>query len=125
MNVLFIGFGSIAQKHKSALLQLYPDVRMYALRSSKDAALIPGVNSIYEWLELPAKIDFAIISTPTFLHLQPLDVLLKNKIPVMLEKPIADSLDGLNIFAERIATEHAFVYIACNLRFLPVLQFLK
>ena len=125
MTVLFIGFGSIAQKHKSALLRLYPEATLYALRSKKNASLIPGVTNIYEWSALSAHIDFAIIATPTFLHTESLNILLKKKIPVMLEKPIAASLNGLNTFSARINAEHAFVYIACNLRFSPVLQFLK
>jgi predicted dehydrogenase len=125
MTVLIIGYGAIAQKHVKALWRLYPEARVYALRSVKDASLIPGVNSIYEWSALPARIDFALISTPTFLHLESLDILLTKKIPVVLEKPISNSLDSLTSFSERIIREQAFVYIACNLRFLPSLQFLK
>jgi len=125
MTVLFIGFGSIAQKHKNALLQLYPEAALFALRSKKDASSISGVTNIYEWSALPSHVDFAVVATPTFLHMESLNILLRKKIPVMLEKPIAASLDGLDAFSERINAEHAFVYIACNLRFLPVLQFLK
>jgi predicted dehydrogenase len=125
MTVLFIGFGSIAQKHKKALLRLYPDAAIYALRSKKDAPSIPGVNNTYEWSALPARIDFAVIATPTFLHLESLNILIEKKIPVLLEKPIADSLNGLDQLSKKIIAENAFVYIACNLRFLPVLQFLK
>jgi len=125
MTALFIGFGSIARKHAGSLMNIYPDAVMYALRSKRDAPAIPGVTSIYEWSDLPLHIDFAVIATPTFLHTTALKILLGKKIPVMLEKPIADSLDGLDMISEQIIAENAFVYIACNLRFLPVLQFLK
>jgi len=125
MTVLFIGFGSIAQKHKAALLSLYPNVVLYALRSKKDAPLIPGIISLYDWSELRVHVDFAIVCNPTFLHTSILETLLDKKIPLMLEKPIADSLTGLHSLSKRIKEENAFVYIACNLRFLPVLQFLQ
>ena len=87
--------------------------------------LIPGVINLYDWLEVPPDVDFAIITTPTFLHKEALNILLIKNISVVIEKPIADTLDELDFFAERIKSQHAFVYIACNLRFLPVLQFLK
>jgi len=58
MTVLFIGFGSIAQKHKAALLSLYPNVVLYALRSKKDAPLIPGIISLYDWSELRVHVYF-------------------------------------------------------------------
>lgn len=125
MNVLFIGLGSIAQKHIKALLQLHPHCTIYALRSESNASVIKDVINLYNWNELPANVDFAVIANPTFLHAATLKVLLQKKIPVFLEKPIADKLEDLDIIDESITAQNAFVYIACNLRFLPVLQFIK
>lgn len=125
MIVLFIGFGSIAQKHKVAILSIEPDAQIYALRSNQNAQQIPGVISIYDWSELPVTVDFAIVATPTFLHKEALEMLLQKNIPTVIEKPIANTLDGLDALAKQIQLKHAFAYVACNLRFLPVLKFLK
>ncbi len=50
MIVLIIGYGSIAKKHKAALDSLYPDARVFALRSGTKAgsAEIEGVQSIFD-----------------------------------------------------------------------------
>jgi predicted dehydrogenase len=124
MNVLFIGYGSIAAKHKQALDNLYPDATSYALRSNTAAAPIDDITSIYSWDELPGQIDFAIVSTPTFRHTEFVKTLTEKGIPVFLEKPVADILDGLDELNEQISEQQLPTYVACNLRFLPVLQFL-
>lgn len=125
MIVLFIGFGSIAQQHKAAIWSIEPGAIIYALRSKKDSPLIPGVVSLYDWSEVPTNVDFAIIATPTFLHKEALEILLHKNIPTVIEKPIANTLDGLDSLAKQIRIKQAFVYVACNLRFLPSLRFLK
>src|SRR4051794_31015269 len=125
MTVLFVGFGSVAQKHKHALLNVEPGAIIYALRSKKESSIIPSVINLYEWSEIPSGIDFAIITTPTFLHAEALGKLLYKNIPVAIEKPIAHNLDGLDSLAARINAQQAFVYVTCNLRFLSALKFLK
>ncbi|GAA3925360.1 gfo/Idh/MocA family oxidoreductase [Chitinophaga oryziterrae] len=124
MNVLFIGYGSIAAKHKQALDNLYPDAICYALRSHAGSAPVAGVVNIYGWEELAEKVDFAIVSTPTFRHTEYVKILTEKGIPVFLEKPIASVLDDLDILDQQISQWKLPTYVACNLRFLPVLQFL-
>ncbi|MDP1689373.1 MAG: Gfo/Idh/MocA family oxidoreductase [bacterium] len=125
MNVLFIGFGSIAKKHHAALLDLYPDVKCFALRSQANAAAVPDLVNLYNWSELPSSIDFAIVSSPTYKHTADVKELIDRRIPIFLEKPISHRLDGLDELNEQIKKNTIPTYIACNLRFLPVLQFLR
>lgn len=124
MNILFIGYGSIAKKHKLAIDQLYPSAVCVALRSGRDAAEIEGVRSIFAWDELTVKPDFAIVSTPTFRHTEDVKILVEKNIPVFLEKPVSHILDGLDELTAEIKQQQLATYVACNLRFLPVLQFL-
>ncbi|WP_423736758.1 Gfo/Idh/MocA family protein [Chitinophaga caseinilytica] len=124
MKVLFVGFGSIAQKHKNAMDVSFPGTQYFALRSSQASKAIDGVESLFSWDEIPAGIDFAIVSNPTAHHTEAMHELVDRGIPVMIEKPVSDRLDGLEELASKIRSKQLPVYVACNLRFAPVLQFL-
>lgn len=125
MNVLFIGLGSIARKHIKALNSLGESVNLYALRSGTNNNSIEGVQDIYSWNEVPVEISFAVVSSPTHQHLTALQECVKRNVPVFIEKPISDSLDGLEALAASMKERNLVSYVACNLRFLPVLIFLK
>ena len=53
MNVLIVGYGSIAQKHVNALRSLKIKPKIWALRSDNLAKDIYGVNSIYKYEDIP------------------------------------------------------------------------
>jgi predicted dehydrogenase len=125
MRVLFIGFGSIAKKHYQALKKLKPDAIVYALKSSSRPSEETDIKDIYNWEEVPSDITFAIISNPTFKHTEALTELVNRNIPVFIEKPISDILEGLDEIEKQIQDQKLITYVACNLRFLPALQYLK
>lgn len=125
MNVLIIGLGSIAHKHIQALQQIQPDVRIFALRSSANAECVKGVENILSIEKLAHQPDFAIISTPTYLHLESINQCMKLGIPLMIEKPLLHELQPALNFEPVLATQNITTYIACNLRFHPLIVFLK
>lgn len=120
MKILFIGLGSIAKKHITAINKLLPSPTIYALRSSIKSNTVEGVTNISSLKDVD-KIDFAIISTPTFLHKESIQQALSLNCPLFIEKPLYHTLDIIN------EIEHVNVlnYCACNLRFLDSLIFLK
>jgi len=124
MKVLFVGFGSIASKHYQALIKLFPFAEYYALRSQVNANKITGIINVFSWQEVPIDLTFAIISTPTFRHTADIRNLVNLKIPFFIEKPISDKLDYLDQLRDEINECKLETYVACNLRFLPALQFL-
>lgn len=125
MKVLIIGLGSIAQKHILAIRNQYVDVTFYALRSSKDAAEEENIINLFDVDELKAfKFDFAIISNPTSLHHKAIETLIPYNIPLFIEKPIFDTLEIGNLFAE-LEQKEIITYVACNLRFLGCISFLR
>jgi predicted dehydrogenase len=125
MKVLFVGFGSIAGKHHEALRKLKPDAIIYALKSGTQPSEVSDIIDIFNWNEVPSDITFAIISNPTFKHTEALTELVRRSIPVFIEKPLSDTLEGLEVIEKQIREQKLITYVACNLRFLPVLQFLK
>ena len=82
MNVLIVGLGSIAKKHISAIKIIRPKAQFYALRFSLDANRIEGIQNIFSVSELNTiKVDFAIVSNPTFAHRETIKSLIPFNIP--------------------------------------------
>jgi predicted dehydrogenase len=125
MKVLIVGLGSIGQKHIKALRQIHPDVEIFALRSSKLGAAVNGVCSIYAWEEAPKDLKFVIISNPTSEHKNTICHAVNLGIPIFLEKPPFMSLDGINEILLLVDQNGIPTYTAFNLRFYPVIQWLK
>ncbi len=125
MNILIIGLGSIAHKHIHALKQIVPDAKIFALRSATSANMVEGVENIFTLNQIEQRPDFAIIATPTCLHLESIKQCLKLGIPMMIEKPLLHELQPALDFEEELADKNLITYVACNLRFHPMIAFLK
>jgi predicted dehydrogenase len=123
MRVLIIGLGSIGRKHVIALNQLDPNIEIYALRSRASLDTYLNVINIYEINEIN-EISFAIISNPTSEHKKTIEMLIGYNIPMFIEKPICSDLDIEDLISI-IETKKIQTYIACNLRFLDCIKFVK
>jgi len=125
MNVLIVGLGSIAIKHIMAIRQIMKNAIVYALRSTVEAAEMDGVINLYSIDEANMiKFDFAIISNPTSEHKKTIDALLVLKCPLFIEKPVSDTIKIQDTMDE-IQRLGILTYIACNLRFLDSLKYVK
>lgn len=125
MKVLIIGLGSIAKKHISSLMELIPDVKIYAFRSVKNSANVLNVTNIYDFNDAPNDVDFIIISNPTSLHANAIEQILNFNAPIFIEKPIFDKIETNSSLVNLIQEKKLKTYIACNLRFHPAIVFLK
>lgn len=125
MNILIVGLGSIAKKHISAINKIRPHARVYAVRSDKNAANVPGVHSIYSLDEVDFKPDFIIISNPTLFHEEYIKRCLKFRSPLFIEKPALLDLTNASVIVEEVRKSNVITYIGCNMRFHPALKFLR
>jgi predicted dehydrogenase len=126
MKVLIIGLGSIARKHIAALRQINADVEIFALRSSPVSSHMDGVINRYDIKTIsPHDFDFAIISNPTSAHVEIITHLLPFQKPLFIEKPLAHTLSGLENVINISKELNITTYMACNMRFLDCLQFIK
>ena len=124
MNILIVGLGSIAQKHISAIRNIIYEPNIIALRSKGNSNLLPGIKNIYSIDELDAKPDFIIISNPTSLHAETIKNTLSIGCPLFIEKPVLKDLNDFEILNNSIHEKNILTYVACNLRFHPVIQYL-
>lgn len=125
MNVLIIGLGSIARKHVFALRQIDEEFQIYALRSELGSSPVDGVTNIYSLNELTGiNVDFVIISNPTSAHIPAIHTALSFYCPLFIEKPLYHTLE-IEETLNRIKELGIVTYVACNLRFLKCLDFVK
>lgn len=125
MKVLIHGLGSIATKHIDVLKELDPEITFFALRSGLTDKTVNGITSIYSLSELNDEVDFVIISNPTALHYESVLMLKSLSVPLFIEKPVLKSMDGAVDLCNELEKAKIKTYIACNLRFHPVIQFIK
>lgn len=111
MNILIIGLGSIGQRHLRNLSKLKFPKKIFVLRKKFQTPTLDNnlriikqnikikhnltyISSLKNISKL--KIDFAIICTPTSQHIEQSIELLKNKINILVEKPIGSNLKKIN-----------------------------
>jgi len=127
MQILIVGLGSIAKKHIDAIRKLNPNVKIYALRRNNSSSSEQHVQSIYNITELENEtLDFAIISNPTAAHLDTIQELSHLSVPLFIEKPLFSeiSTESENL-VNFIDNSNILTYVACNLRFLNCLIYLR
>lgn len=125
MKILIIGLGSIAKKHIASIRIYEPNADIYALRSNKTAVSYENVKDWYDWdTALSIQYDFIIISNPTANHRNTIERLKSLNTPLFIEKPLFDSLKGLELVKE-LQENNVPTYVACNLRFLDVIKDLR
>jgi predicted dehydrogenase len=124
MKVLVIGLGSIAEKHIRALKNIDPLAEIFALRS-RSTDFKEGVINIYELNNAPSDIDFIIISNPTNCHATTIEKVLGLQKPLFIEKPVLHSLEKTQALGEKIRQSQLLTYIGCNMRFHPLIGYLK
>lgn len=123
MEILIVGLGSIAKRHINAIWEINSKAQIYALRSSEKASVINGVTNLFKIEDLlNYTFDFCIISSPTAIHEQHIKILEKLKIPLFIEKPLSHQLSVSHLVDE---LKDRKTYIACNLRFLDSIVYVK
>lgn len=126
MKVLIVGYGSIAKKHGKALWQIEPAAQIVALRHSHEAAPIDAVLSVYDMQEAAERgpYDFVIISNPTFKHAEAIAMTVPLNCPLFIEKPLFHEATT-GALLNSVADKKTATYVACNLRFLDCLNYVK
>lgn len=125
MNIIIVGLGSIARKHIEAIKFLNINATIYALRSTKNVDDEKGIINVFSLDNLAFTFDFAIISNPTYLHFEYIQLLAEKNIPLFIEKPALHSLEKSVELISLIESKKLMTYVACNLRFHPCVLYIK
>ena len=139
MKALFIGLGSIGQRHLRNLFRLEPAAEVSALRHSRTVPVLSDTNQVvlganiadhygvteFDSLEvsLKARPDLIFITNPSNLHCEVAAQALETEAFIFIEKPLSNDWKGVE---ELAAKEHASgkqrIAVGYQFRFHPALR---
>jgi predicted dehydrogenase len=142
VRALVVGLGSIGQRHARNLRSLLgDDLVLSALRTRRRPGVVTNALANQGdgdpeqdcdggvFTELPAALrarpDVVFVCNPTSLHVEVARAAVDAGADVFLEKPVSDSLDGVDALAATARARGAVVAVGCQLRFHPALQRLR
>lgn len=116
LKVLIIGYGSIGQKHAKILSNLENlDICIFTKQNNIPFKKIKKNNEIISYNP-----DYIVLASITILHFKYLKFLEKNlkKKIILVEKPLFEKIRLLKL-------KNNYYYVGYNLRFHPIIKFLK
>lgn len=143
MNALFLGLGSIGQRHLRNLSKIDNKIKFFAVRkkyftpnlNKKNQAVKTDIKKKYKIIYFKSleelyssqiKIDLAFICTPSIYHVDEAISLIKRNINVFIEKPLGSSLKNIskltNLIKSKKNIKHMMGY---QLKFNPIILKLK
>ena len=123
MKVLVVGVGSIGRRHAANLRALGvgsvsvtdPDAaRLGHVARELGLRAVPHLAA-----GLDGGPDAVVVCAPTHRHLEIAEAAVEAGAHVLVEKPLAHSLEGVDRLAEAAARRRRGIYVGCNMRFHP------
>ena len=102
-NVAVIGLGNIATRHRKNIRALFPQAKIYAVPSS--GRLVTETISDCDEIatdinQLSDCVDMVIVASPAPFHARHAVSFIEAGVPVLIEKPVAASLeDGMKLLS--------------------------
>lgn len=122
-SYLVVGSGSIARRHIANIKALFSQATVGCVSASgRELSLEEvGADIVYASIEeaLSAEPMLAIIASPAPLHVDQAATFLRTGIPVLIEKPLSDSLESFARAGEVLLANSTKIEVAYNLRFMP------
>jgi len=142
MKVLFCGLGSIGQRHLRNLRALCGDqIEILAWRQrgggpvlNADMTVRPGADlestyGLKSFTDLDAALSekpvAAFITNPNSLHISTALAAARAGCHLFIEKPVSDSLEGMDELAQEVDRQRLVVFVAYQFRFHPGLRRVK
>ncbi|TDB63462.1 Gfo/Idh/MocA family protein [Arundinibacter roseus] len=126
--VVVFGAGSIGERHLGILQKLgYSNLWVYRQRALPLRIIDSQHIQVFTDLDLLDKINpqAAIICTPTAQHLVQTKLCLEKQIPVLVEKPLSHTTEGINELKDIVRSNQAYIQVAYMLRYHPFFQKIK
>lgn len=124
-KIIFFGLGSIGLR-LARLIRDNFDCKLFAYRSSRGTPNEFGVDEIYEPRDVE-KIspDIAFITNPTFFHMETSIFMASKGIDFFIEKPLSHDKKHWKILLKIIKEQGIVAAVGCQMRFDPMIRFLK
>jgi len=134
MKALVVGYGSIGRRHAMNLLRsdFVDEVIIYTKikndlneHSKKKISFIDSATTKLNEVCKQCHIDIAIIANETYKHIDSAILLAKEGLDLFIEKPISHNLEKIDVLCEIVISNKVKIFIGYNMRFLPVLRYIK
>ncbi|MDD0838918.1 Gfo/Idh/MocA family oxidoreductase [Curvibacter sp. HBC61] len=121
-KALVVGSGSIARRHLANFRRLLPEAEIGCVSSSGRRLAESETVATIQFTSMEDAAawapDLAVVASPAPFHLEHACFLLDASIPVLIEKPLSDSLDRVRTAAPLLARHRDRIEVAYNLRYL-------
>lgn len=128
-KVLVVGSGSIARRHLANFRSLLPCADVGCVSASGRLLSDGETIATTQLQSMAAAIgwapDLAVVASPAPLHLEHASILLDSGVPVLIEKPVSDSLGRVRELASLLSRYRDRIEVAYNLRFLSSARQMK
>ena len=131
MKILVVSLGSIGRKHIQNLRKIDPTIEICVWRHSSSEAKIGEIvqhvdKVVYsEELALDWKPEIALLTCPASLHVDVGLRLAVQGIHLFIEKPLSNSLNGIDELIERCSKRSLVLMVGYNFRFYQPLRVVK
>jgi len=126
-RVLIAGYGSIGKRHIENFLQ-FKDIQLTVYTKRNDLQLLKkeGIKVSSSLTEcLKEKQDIGVVTNETSLHIPIAIKLAKEGLDLFLEKPLSNSLKGVEKLHAIVKKKKLITQMGCNLRFHPCIKKIK
>lgn len=126
--IVVIGAGSIGRRYIRNLINLgFKNVIVFRqVGINKIDINDPSIVVINDWEQLlKLKPYAAFICNPTSMHLQVAVKLANAGVHLMIEKPLSNNLENINIFKETLISKNIYMQVGYMMRYHPVFMDLK
>jgi predicted dehydrogenase len=125
LRVAVVGVGHLG-KHHARILASLPDVTLVAVVDTnrvraEEIAAANGTRAAFDYRELLGSVDAVTVAVPTELHEQVALPFLRAGVPVLVEKPMARSLDEADRLIDAAAAAGVVLAVGQTERFNPAL----
>ncbi len=124
-TIAFFGLGSIGLRLAKLIKENF-DCNLVAFRTTKNAPNDLFIEEIYDISEIHRfSPDVAFITNPTSIHMDTAIYAASLGMHLFIEKPLCNNLDKWCELQKIVLQNQITTYVACNLRFDPIIQYLK
>ena len=127
INILIVGYGSIGKKHLENFLQ-FKDIQLTVYTKRNDLQLLKkkGIKVSSSLTEcLKENQDVGVVTNETSLHIPIAIKLAEEGLDLFLEKPLSNSLKGVEKLRAIVKKKKLITQMGCNLRFHPCIKKIK
>src|SRR3989344_3941543 len=126
-TILIIGCGSIGARHARNAISLGLSVLLVDPDTDRAHALADeiGANGVFASYEEAAAVDAVVVASPSSFHVEAVRFFLERGIPLLIEKPLATSAEGLAALVQLAKEKRVVTMMGQSYRFHETFAALK